>query len=203
MELSPCSHAPHLNSILAKFMSEQNPMEAVIESLLAGVRREQVAAADAFADQAAVAAAVAAIQACKLADFDRALVRPMDRVVSGVLSKELHGNYRAQFLFSKHQFVETHFRRLVEEIDGMACCADRTRTILRALANHLVHQKPIVFNYAQEYTFHLPVRVFRTELDIVSFFDALLELYYGKAEAFIAIQANLRTTAATLPVPAE
>jgi hypothetical protein len=180
-------------------MSEPNPLAAVVEGILAGARREQVVAADAFTDQAAVLAAVEAIRAHKLADFDRALVRPMEAVVSGVLAKELQGNHRAQFLFGKHRFVETQFRAMVEEIDGMACCADRNRTILRALAGHLVAGKPIVFDYTQEYTYHLPVRVFRTETDILAFFDAVRSLYYGNTAPFIAVQAALRATAATLP----
>lgn len=180
-------------------MSEQNPMTVVIETLLAGARREQVAAADAFSDQVAVSAAVAAIRAYKLADFDRALVRPTETVVSGVLAKELPGNHRAHFLFAQHRFVAAQFRTLTEELDGMACCADRNRTILRALAAHLVSGKPIVFDYTQQYTYHLPVRVFRTESDILAFFDAVFQLYYGKTEPFIAVQAALRATAAALP----
>lgn len=180
-------------------MVEQNPMAVVIEGLLAGARREQIAAADAFGDQAAVLAAVEAIRAGKLVDFDRALTRPLQQVVDGVLSKELAGNHRAKFLFGNHRFVAAHFRKMVEEIDGMACCADRNRTILRALARHLVAGKPIVFDYTQEYTFHLPVRVFRTESDILAFFDAVFKLYYGTTEPFIAVQATLRETAATLP----
>lgn len=184
-------------------MSEQNPLAEVLESIMAGARREQIAAADAFSDQAAVKAATDAVRANSPKEFTRALVHPADKVVRGVLAQELPGNYRAQFLFAHHQFVETQIRSLVTEIDGMACCADRTRTILRALVGYLVSEKPIVFDYAQEYTYHLPVRVFRTEAEIVMFFDAVFELYYGKAQPFIAAQEKLRLTAATFTMPDE
>lgn len=180
-------------------MSEQNPITEVLDAILAGARREQVAAADAFADQAAVSAAIEAVRAGKLTDFSRALTRPAEKVVRGVLAKELPGNHRAQFLFAHHHFVETQVRAMVEELDGLSCCADRTRTILRALTQHLMTKKPILFDYSQEYTFHLPVRVFRTEQDIVAFFSAVMELYYGKTAPFIASQASLREAAAALP----
>jgi len=182
-------------------MTTDNPLDDLMLSLLAGVRTQAIAASDKFSDQPALVAAAEAVKTGKLAEFERALVRPLFQVVDGLLYQELPGNHRAQFLFRQSKFVEMQFRAMVEELDGRACCADRTRTILRALTQQVMAGVPIVFDYTQEYTFHLPMKVFRKAEDIVGFFDALMELYYGNSRHYISMQSTLRQAAAEAEPP--
>lgn len=172
-------------------MADSTPLHDVLSSLLARAQQGAIAASQQFPDQPAIAAAQAAVQAGRVDLFERALARPLAQVVEGVLHQELMHNYRAQFLFQHSRFVEQHLRAVIEKVEGRACCADKTRTVLRALAGHLVHGTPIAFDYAQEYTFHLPTTVLREHTDVVAFFDALVELYYGKPAPYLAWQASL------------
>jgi hypothetical protein len=177
-------------------MTKPSPIESVLHGLLAGAQHAAVTSAQQFGDQAAITAAREAARETKVDAFERALTRPLRQVVEGVLHQELPRNHRAQFLFQHSQFVAGHVRAIVEKADGQACCADRTRTIVRALARHLAHGTPIAFDYTQEYTFHLPGTVLREHADIVTLFDALLELYHGNAAPYLTWLATLPPTRA-------
>lgn len=117
--------------------------------------------------------------------FYMTLGYPLDRIIDGVLSNAIAENGRARFLFQESGFVENHFRKLIERYEGMPCCADKTRTIMRALARNLIHGDEIVFDFGQEYTFHLPKKIFKDQESILSFFEAIHNLFYGSFELYL------------------
>ncbi len=90
-----------------------------------------------------------------------------------------------QFLLLQSQFIEVHFKRIIQQIEGHGCCADKSRTIMRALYQSVASEQPIVFNYEREVTFHLPKTVFNTHDKIYNFFKALHFLFYGNPERYL------------------
>lgn len=98
---------------------------------------------------------------------------------------------KAVFLLKQYDFVDSHFTALIKQYEGWACSADKVRTITNRLLKNLVEGKPIVWNYNQEYTYHLPKEIFTNQEQILEFFDALYFLYYGKSEKFLAFFEKL------------
>jgi len=123
--------------------------------------------------------------------FDILFNYPVRRVTNGLVQAFLGRNRDLAFLYEKADFVEMHLKRRFDLIEGMPCCADKSRTILRALARHFADEagRPIQFNYAQEVTYHLPQKILRTHDEIIAFFDALKGLYYGRFEPYVALCA--------------
>ena len=115
----------------------------------------------------------------------------MEIPLQGFLESEMPGNHRAQFLFQNGEFIERHYEKLFERIEGVACCADKSRTIMRGLAKFLLDGKEIVFDYNQEYTYHLPKKIFNNHKSIVDFFESIYALYYGQFDKFIFEISNV------------
>ncbi|MNV99606.1 hypothetical protein D3C71_1949910 [compost metagenome] len=76
-------------------------------------------------------------------------------------------------------------RNLFVDIEGSSCCADKERTVMRALIKHYHKGGRIEFNYGGEYTYHLPQIVLRDHESLVSYFEALYGLYYGNPKAYM------------------
>lgn len=107
------------------------------------------------------------------------------RLVEGLLIKALGANSRARFLFQHADFVQSHVRKLIEGAEGYQCGVDKTRTILRLLARHLIDGDPIAFDYSGEFTYHLPVKTLISEAEVIGYFNALQRLYYGDPVPYI------------------
>lgn len=123
--------------------------------------------------------------------FDILFNYPVRRVTNGVIQAFLGCNRDLAFLYEKADFVEMHLKRRFDLIEGMPCCADKSRTVLRALARHFADEaaRPIQFDYDQQYTYHLPHVILKTHDEIIAFFDALKGLYYGRFEPYAALCA--------------
>ena len=85
------------------------------------------------------------------------------------------------FIYLHYQFLESHLTKLFSTYDGMACCADKSRTIINSLVKHYKTGESIWFDYEQEYTYQLPNKILKTHDDIISMYEALRSLYYGNS----------------------
>ena len=56
---------------------------------------------------------------------------------------------------------------------------------MEQLLRFLNSGEEISFDYSQEYTYQLPVRIFNTHDEIFTFFKALNHLYYGSPEPYL------------------
>jgi len=111
-------------------------------------------------------------------------LKGLNELIKGVL--ELRGKSpEFSFLLMQYDFVEAQIRTLITKSEGHRCCADKSKTIMKALMRHLLLDEPIEFNYEQEYTYHLPKKVLMSQDEILSFYDALHSFYYGQPDAFI------------------
>lgn len=118
------------------------------------------------------------IRAMSPRSFFHAFVNPFDDFIEGMVRTHIGDNNDLVFLYQNSQFVEWHFERLIEKIDGSACCADRSGTIMSALARSFSTGERIEFDYSQEYTFHLPKTVFKTHEEIMDFYAGIKNMFY-------------------------
>lgn len=160
-------------------------IHAVLEGLLTRAQHDNAELLCAHADAPAIQSAAEALRKGDPEAFQHALSRPLEQLVDGLLSRELPKAYRLQFLCKHVAFVERHFKGLISRYEGPACSADKSRSIVRALFKSLQTNQPIVWDYAQKYTYHLPNRVFKTHATIEAFFDGLHSLYYGNPNPYL------------------
>jgi len=112
-------------------------------------------------------------------EFFYMLIYPHQKFLKGLIDCEISKNDSVKFIYLHHSFIEHNFVKIIQDVEGSACSADKSRTILRALCNWFIKGERIDWNYEQEYTFHLPKKVFTTHEEIVGFYKGLENLYYG------------------------
>ena len=162
----------------------------LIGGLLGEIERENRDAYEVIAQSPAGKSALEAVEACNIENFYFGFVRPLSQVVDGLLAKALPHTTRAHFLFRCSSFIESHLCNVFVRAEGRACSTDKARTIMQALLRFIVTGKPVAFDYAQQYTYHLPRKILKTHDDIVAFYDALESLYYGNAAPYIKMLAH-------------
>ncbi len=118
-------------------------------------------------------------------EFYLGLIYPYEQFISGLIKSEISTNKEVVFIFKNSQFIEDHFTHWISRIEGSACCADKTRTIIRGLIDFYKVGNKIEFDYTQQYTFHLPKIIFKTHDDIISFYDAIKNLNYGNPTKYL------------------
>lgn len=107
------------------------------------------------------------------------------------LGEEVARTPRLEFLFAESRFVECHLKQAYARFEGDACCTDKARWALRALARHLAKGAPIVVDLQQKYTFHLPTRVLNTQESLTEMLAALQRLHLGMPDAYFTAYARL------------
>lgn len=170
----------------------QEAIKDVIGGLFANFDRTSIQQYAALADNPAIRKAAEAARTGEQSDFYYALIYPIDRFIDALLKVEMRVKddqslYRAHFLMKEGDFVSRHFSRLIEASEGRACCADKTRTIMSALALFYLTGEEIAFDRTQEYTFHLPKVIFTTHTEIIDFFDALYFLHAGQPVKYLSL----------------
>lgn len=117
--------------------------------------------------------------------FHYGFVYPYQQFLNGFISVEISKKQEIKFLLINSEYVQHHIEKIIEMHEGSAYCADKSGTIMRGLYNWYKDEKMIEWDYTQEYTFHLPKKVFREHTDIVNFFKALQNLYYGNSQSYL------------------
>lgn len=160
-------------------------IEAIFSSVL---QKENDAAQEALAacvDDPAIAEAQEALRTHDFGRFRSSILREQGRVVSALIKSVFGDNHRLAFLFEQQGFVGAHIRNLFVDFEGSSCCADKERTVIRALSEYFHTGKPIAFDYDAEYTYMLPEIVLRDQESILAYFDALYGLYHGNPKAYL------------------
>ena len=157
----------------------------VLNAIFNVVEEESKTRFESVASIPSIQKSVDAVRKGDLDAFFFSLTYPLSEIVDALISKELPNSPHALFLFKNSLFVEKHFERLIEKFDGSACCVDKTRNIMEQLLRFLNSGEEISFDYCQEYTYQLPVRIFNTHDEIFTFFKALNHLYYGSPEPYL------------------
>lgn len=167
--------------------TKSDDIKFVLEGMLSGIdskNKQNYASVEPLME-----AAVESIKENDLDKFFFSLIYPINNVIEGLLAKEAPPE--AEFLFANSRFIENHFKDLFVKFEGSACCADKSRTIMRRLAKSFQTGEEIVFDYTQEYTYHLPTKIFKTHIQIMNFYKALNDLYYGNHDLYLTEIANI------------
>ncbi len=117
--------------------------------------------------------------------FFYAVLYPFEQFISGFVKSKIANNRDVVFIIQNQKFIEHNFARIIEEKEGSPCSADKSRTIMRSLLNHYKSGQKITFNYEQEYTYHLPKKVFKTHDHIIKFYEGLKFLWYGDNKKYL------------------
>lgn len=127
-------------------------------------------------------------------EFYLGFIYPHEKYLRGLITSEIkitNAKYTSQhseriiFLMQHSNFIKAQFEKLIIKVEGMACCADKSKTILRRLLLFYTTGEEIVWDYNGEYTFHLPKQIFITHDEIIAFFEATSSLYYGSFEKYL------------------
>lgn len=120
-------------------------------------------------------------------EFYIAVLYPFEKFIRGFIKSEIANNDDVVFIITNSRFIENNFQRLIEDKEGMGCCADKSRTIMMRLIDFYTTGNKIVFNYEAEYTFHLPKTVFKTHDHIVMFYEGLKSLWHGNNQKYLQV----------------
>ena len=166
-------------------MKEETQIKEALESIFDALTKNSAQGFNAVRDMPLIKKAFELAQNGRYEEFYFALQYPFDEMVDALIDSAVPHGQEARFLMKHAQFVEGQFEKIIEKNEGTACCVDNSRFIMRSLFNHFTTGKEIELNRSQEYTYHLPKKVFTTHEQIVGFFDGVMRLYYGQYEPYI------------------
>lgn len=172
-------------------------LDGLLNGILGMAREGQIDAFKAAEQQPLVQAALTKVRLRSPIDFRRVLLRPFEQLATGVLLAEVGQNHSLHFLFMESQYVERQVRAVIERAEGGCCVADKTRSVVRALARYLADQTPIAFNYGAGNDFAFPKIVLTTQTEIVAFFEAIQSLHYGRPEKYLAVLQSIAQKASS------
>lgn len=95
---------------------------------------------------------------------------------------------RLTFLFCQSRFIENHLTRLFQQYEGTAKSAEKSRTLLRALAHFFATGQPIQFDYSDQQNnpaTTLPETILTHHTAIYEFFEGLYRLHNGQPEMYL------------------
>lgn len=117
-------------------------------------------------------------------NFYMQFIYPYEKLLSGI-AKAKGWNDDFSFFIKNHYTIEHHFQNNIQQFEGSACCADKSSKIMKELGQFLRFGTEISFDYTQQYTYHLPEKIFKTHESIVSFFEAIQRLHYGYSDLYL------------------
>jgi len=124
-------------------------------------------------------------------DFYMSLIYPHENFLKGLIQTEISKNHEVIFLLIHSNYVENHFVKFIKDIEGFACSADKSRTIMNRLLKWFKDGSRIEFDYNAEYTYHLPKSVFTTHDEIIEFYEGVKRLYYGNSKEYLVAIKNI------------
>lgn len=170
-------------------------MENFLNGLVAGIASDNVEKSKSLVSQEQISKVCEAINSGDLDEIDCVIFSHF-RSMMDDLCNTLGLTSEAFFIVEHYGFVESNFNKIYNSYEGMACCSDKSRTVVRKLFKYLTTGKEIKFNPDAEYTFHHPKKVLNDHESIVNFFTALRNLYYGSPQQYLNNVALINKLAA-------
>lgn len=96
-------------------------------------------------------------------DFYHNLIYPYNQFISGLIKLKIFKNKDVIFILKNSSYIEDHYVYWIEKIEGITCSADKSRTILNRLLKFYNTNEEIKFDYDQEFTYHLPKKIFENK----------------------------------------
>jgi hypothetical protein len=121
--------------------------------------------------------------------FRSSMIHPIERVVRALLKEAFPNSSEARFIFAEYRFLQLHFRNLFQEYEGSACCADKSRFVIRRLVRYFLDGERIEFEPGTHYA--NPARILASHEEIVDAFQALYRLHSGDLRPVADLVARL------------
>jgi len=169
----------------------EREIEQVLKGMLDSVSEVEIAAYGTVASLPVMARAAAMAQAGESEQFHFALVYPLRRFIDGLLGAHIPDSHQARFILGNRDFVRRHIGEVISRVEGFECRGDKTRTVINALMRHYLTGQRIRYDWAEEYTFHLPHTVFTTHEETVEFLEALEALHAGMPMQYFKVMATI------------
>ena len=118
-------------------------------------------------------------------EFFYAVLYPWEKFISGFLKTKLKASDEVVFIYKNSQYIDRNFAELFRKFEGLACSADKSRTIVKAILNFYTTGEKINFDYDGEYTYHLPEKIFKNHDDIIMFYRGLKNLMSGNSLVYL------------------
>lgn len=170
-------------------------LDRAVAGIMAGIgsifREEAVEAYTQAADDRDVRKAADALRLMDCIGFSDA-ARSRMKPFEGLLASRLPSDDRTEFLFMNAAFVEMHLERMIQDVEGSYAYVDKARHVLRRAASASALGIRIDLGPDDPTSYWIPKKVFRTHEEIMNFVDALHELYYGHADAFVEQSFRIR-----------
>jgi hypothetical protein len=173
--------------------SMEMEIKSVLDNLFSSIENKNIECAQSIGSLPAVKTAIERLKENDVGGFHLSLIYPFENMVDGLLAQETPQLHEAHFLIKQSEFVQWNFESLIIAVEGVSCSSDKSSTIINNLFKYLKSGTEIVFDYEQEYTYHLPSIIFKKHIEIFDFYKALRKLYYGKSADFIEISQIFQT----------
>lgn len=125
-------------------------------------------------------------------DFHIYLQYPYEQFLECLIDNQLKISMKAKYFLLNIHFFENHITRVIERIEGSTCSVDKSRTIVSGIYSFLAYDRKIEFNYEGEYTYHLPRQILKTHDEIIKYYEALDDLYWGKEIKYLEFLLTLK-----------
>lgn len=112
---------------------------------------------------------------------DRGLYE-LAKALSSTPNSNIENKNKPIFIYLHYDFLEKNIRQLCINREGHACCADKSREIIRMYRKYSLTGEIKVFNPDEE-NYYTPN--FGTNQNWIDYCDGLYDLYYGKTEKYI------------------
>lgn len=132
-------------------------------------------------------------------EFYFTVIYPYEKFVRGFIKSEISPSHDIEFCLMHQRYLDRSFCDFFKEYEGFACSADKSRTVVKRIVEFFKTGHRIEFDYEQEYTFHLPKKVFKTHDHIMLMYEGLKNLQYGSNKKYIEALKTTILPCATQP----
>ena len=171
----------------------QNRLKSVFLSLLSASERDSDDIYDSLKDDAFFREAAGFVKSRDIRRFYYSTLYPIKQLFAGFLKAELGvASEEVEFAFMNIQFVKLHFESIIVHTEGLSCSADKANFLLKSLIQYFLTGQEIVIDLDGEFTFHLPKKCFKSHDDVIAYFKAIMECYYGNIGPLHLLQTSIK-----------
>ncbi|WP_315922859.1 hypothetical protein [Mesorhizobium sp. SP-1A] len=174
--------------------TNHNSLKAVLSELIERITTEgwqnRAKLISIIIENSYIAASIEDLEKNRFEEFHEKIVRKSEDLIEGIVEHvfgEARENSDISFLIKQYDFVYHHLEQLFTKFEGHACCVDKTRTVLARLLLNKACGARIEFDYNGEWTYHIPKKILTSHDAVIEFFDAMINLYYGRHEKYLAM----------------
>lgn len=162
-------------------------LSELFEQITASGLRDRAELASIIMENPYISSSVDDLRKYRFEKFHEKIVMKSDDLLEGIVEHIFGDNYEVAFLIKQYDFMYQHLEQLFTKFEGHACCVDKTRTVLANLLLNKARGTRIEFDYNGEWTYHLPKKILTSHEEVIKFFDAMINLYYGRHEKYLKL----------------